>query len=197
MAIGDPYISRQELKETLGITSADEDAVIDRAVRGAGRAIEKRTGWPTFWRGAAPETRTVEVPGRVVPIRRGGACYDKLLLRNGIATPDGFSVPSIPSARIFNVECFAEGEAADSIVVPAGALGSVATLDFISVIGWPDVPADVIWANQMQAQRYYSRKGSPEGVAGSAEWGLSRVPRLDPDVVGVLKDGGYMRAGIG
>jgi hypothetical protein len=52
--------------------------------------------------------------------------------------------------------------------------------------GWRDVPPPVVEACLIQATRIIHRKGSPEGVAGPAEWGLTRVPKLDPDVVALL-----------
>jgi len=48
--------------------------------------------------------------------------------------------------------------------------------------GWPAVPAQVAEATLRTAARAYRRKDSPDGVAGSSDWGLIRVPNLDPDV---------------
>lgn len=53
--------------------------------------------------------------------------------------------------------------------------------------GWPSVPPSVKQATLLQASRLYRRKDSPEGVAGSSEWGLVRVPNLDPDVKALLQ----------
>lgn len=198
MAIGDPYFKREQLKTLLGITSSEEDDLIDRACLGAARAIERRSGWPTFWKTTGPETRTISVVNRVVPVRRAGYSYTKILLRNGIAEPTGFSVAGYSTASLYPPDCFDEGEPADEIKLPVGAtFGNSGELDVTAVWGWPDVPSDIVFANQLQAQRYYQRKGSPEGIAGSAEWGLTRIPALDPDVLSILKGGGYMRAGIG
>lgn len=198
MAIGDPYISAEQLKSMLGITNTDEDALIERAVRGASRALEKRSGWPTFWKTSGAETRTVDVLGRVRPVRTPGYSYTKVLLRSGIASATGFVVSGFSSAVLMPEDCFEEGEPADAIRLPIGAtFGNYGSLTITAQWGWPEVPADILFACQMQAQRFYGRKGSPEGVAGSAEWGLTRIPALDPDVLAILKGGGYMRAGIG
>lgn len=48
--------------------------------------------------------------------------------------------------------------------------------------GWPTVPPEVKAANLIQAARLFRRKDSPEGVTGSAEWGMIRLSRIDPDV---------------
>jgi hypothetical protein len=200
MAIRDPYITRAELKHILGIDpdNTDEDTLVDRAIKGASRALEKRSGWPTFWKTDGPVTRTVDVTGRIVPVRRSGYSYYKLLLRDGIASAVGFAVNGINTAVLLPEDAIQEGEPADAIRIPYGSgLGSGGSLTITAVWGWPEVPSDIIMAAQMQAHRFYDRKGSPGGLSGSAEWGISRIPALDPDVLAILKGGGYMRAGIG
>lgn len=61
--------------------------------------------------------------------------------------------------------------------------------------GWPAIPQQVQQATLMQATRLYLRKDSPEGVKGSAEWGMIRVARVDPDVQELLKD--FVAVGYG
>jgi hypothetical protein len=200
MAIGDPYLTRAQLKHILNIDpdNTEEDVEVDRALAGASRALENRSGWPTFWKTDAPVTRTVDVTGRLVPVRRSGYAFYKLLLRDGIASATGFSVNGTSSAVLLPEDAIQEGVAADAIRLPFGmSFGSYGTATITAQWGWPEVPADIIMATQMQAHRFYDRKGSPGGLAGSAEWGISRIPALDPDVLAILKGGGYMRAGIG
>lgn len=200
MAIGDPYITRDQLKGILGIDLANtaEDSLIDRAINGAARSIERRSGWPTFWKTATAVTRTIDVSRKIVRVRNSNWCYDKVLLRNGIAATTSFAVSGYSSATLLPEDAADDGEPYDSIRLPAGgSYGSYGTLSVTAFWGWPDVPDDIIMANQMQAHRYYDRKGSPEGIAGSAEWGITRIPPLDPDVLSILKGGGFMRAGIG
>lgn len=52
--------------------------------------------------------------------------------------------------------------------------------------GWPAEPYQVIEATLLEAGRLHKRPGSPEGVAGSSEWGLVRIPHFDPDVKKLL-----------
>lgn len=200
MAIGDPYISRALMKNVLGIEpgNTDEDALIDRAILGAARSIERRSGWPTFWNTGTAVARTIDVTRKIVRVRHAGWTFDKVLLRNGIASPDGFLVDGYSSPVLMPEDAIDEGLPADAIRLPGGgSYGNYGSLTVTAVWGWPAVPDDIIMANQMQSHRYYDRKGSPEGVAGSAEWGITRIPPLDPDVLSILKGGGFMRAGIG
>src|ERR1044072_3305417 len=100
MAIGDPYNSRTYFKSRLDITSTDEDEWIDRCLLGARAAIERRSGWPTFWKTPTAETRTIDVTGRVVPVRQAGYSYTKILLRDGIASAEGFAVRGWSTASL-------------------------------------------------------------------------------------------------
>ncbi len=198
MAIGDPYVSRSEFKDALEITSSDEDDWIDRCLRGATRALENRSGWPTFWKSPTAELRTVSVIGKIVPIRSPMGAYTKLLLRNGIASATGLLVAGFSSPVLMPEDALYENKPADAIRLPQTAtFGTVGTVNITAVWGWPEVPDDIKMACHLQAARLYKRKGSPEGYVGSAEWGVTRVPALDPDVLAILKGGGYMRAGIG
>lgn len=200
MAIGDPYITRDQLKDVLKIDldNTSEDVLIDRVINGAARSINRRSGWPTFWKTSGAVARTIDVAGQIVRVRKSGWAYDKILLRNGIASTAGFLVSGYSNPILLPEEASALGEPYDAIRLPSGgSYGSYGTLSVTAQWGWPDVPADIILANQLQAHRYYNRKGSPEGVSGSAEWGITRIPPLDPDVLSILKGGGFMRAGIG
>jgi hypothetical protein len=198
MAIGDPYTGRADFKSARDITSTEEDAWIDRCLLASTRAIEKRSGWPTFWRTESAVTRTVSVVGKIVPVRRSGYQYTKLLLRDGLVRTEPFSVAGFSTAAMDDADTELESEPCTALILPWGAtFGSNGTVAITGVWGWPEVPADVAWAHEMQAGRFYRRKGSPEGIAGSAEWGLTRIPALDPDVLSILKGGGYMRPGIG
>lgn len=197
MAIGDPYISRAEFKTAMDITSSAEDDWIDRCLQAARKGIENRSGWPTFWNTVTPVTRQVNVVGRHLPVRSPGVSYTKVLLRSGIASATGFVVTGYGSPVLMPEDSFEQDEPADAIRLPAGATFTDGRLGVAAIWGWPVVPPDIIWANHMQTARLYRRKGSPEGIAGSAEWGLTRIPPLDPDVLSILKGGGYMRAGIG
>ncbi|MFC8456442.1 hypothetical protein ACFUJ0_06100 [Streptomyces sp. NPDC057242] len=61
--------------------------------------------------------------------------------------------------------------------------------------GWPAVPDDITEAALIQAARLYRRKDSPEGVTGSAEWGVVRLSRRDPDVWNLIDP--YVLPGFG
>lgn len=195
MAAGDPYVSIDILKEELDIDpdSTDQDDKATRAVTGATAAIDNRTGWgyPGFWKTASATARTLDLDGNVTVSRRSGA---QLLLGTGIASATGLQVAGYPSASLRPSDCFDRQRPATSIRLGswAPATGQLVVTAFW---GWPDLPDDVVNACLMQATRYFRRSGSPEGVAGSAEWGLVRIPYLDPDVRAIVDH--YRRPGVG
>lgn len=189
MAVGDPYISRAELKDVLGITSNAEDTLIDRAIKGATRAINRKTGYASFWKTATVEARVVPIHRRIVPVRQYG--YYKLLLSDGIANTTGFLSSWADTTAIL------PDRNGDPITELKLLRLPTSDLTITAYWGWDALPDDIVMATQFQAQRYYKRRGSPEGLAGSAEWGVVRIPRLDPDVAAILENGGYMNPGVG
>lgn len=62
--------------------------------------------------------------------------------------------------------------------------GSYPEIAVSALWGWTAVPAQVVNATLMQANRYASRRESPYGIAGSPDAGseLRLLARLDPDV---------------
>lgn len=192
MAVGDPYLTLAELKDALGISASDEDDIIERALNAARSAIEKRCGGRSFWKTATAETRTVSTRGKIRPVRSNASQYTLALVPD-IASSTSFAVAGYSAAALISPA--QAGEPYTSIRLPYGTTPTFDELSITAFWGWESVPDDIIWANQMQAMRYYRRRGSPEGVAGSAEWGLISVPRLDPDVRGIVDQ--YRFAGIG
>lgn len=196
MTVGDPYISRTELKDVLGITDSGEDDLIDRAVMGATRAINNRSGFSTFWNTGTLVTRTVETYHKLVPRRASPSPYMKLILPDGIASSVGLAVSGYSTASLLPTDSIYRGLPATQIKLPWLTLPPD-EITITAIWGWPSLPEDIVMACQMQAQRYYKRRGSPEGLSGSAEWGIVRIPNLDPDVKAILEGGPYLNPGIG
>ncbi len=194
MAVGDPYISVEDMKSMLGITNDDEDAELTRAVMAAYRAIDNSAGKRSFWL-TDLQTRTIETDRRIVPVRRTPTPYYKLIVPD-IGATAGFAVTGFAGAALMETTELLEGRPIKAIRLPWGSTFTYGEIAITAQWGWPSVPDDIIWANQTQAQRYYRRKGSPEGIAGTPEWGLVTIPRLDPDVRKIVTD--YQRSwGIG
>lgn len=192
------YVTRAELKEQLGIEADDttRDARLDRAVRAASRGIDKATG-RRFWLDETPTTRTYRPEGRIV-CERGG----DLLLVDDIGDTTGMVVETGSGASwsaVTRYETHPDNAAADGQPVTGLLrLGSTWGLDRVRVtarFGWPAVPDDIAEAALIQASRLFKRADSPEGVMGSAEWGVVRLSRRDPDVWALIEP--YIVPGFG
>lgn len=59
-----------------------------------------------------------------------------------------------------------------------------------AVWGWATVPATIVAATKLQASRFFARRNSPYGVAGSPDQGseIRLLSRVDPDVRLMIRD---------
>ncbi|MFE1424365.1 phage gp6-like head-tail connector protein [Streptomyces fungicidicus] len=186
------YVTREALKNQLGIEAGDtdRDARADRAVRAASRAIDRATG-RRFFLDEQPQTRTYRLDGRIVREPEG----DLLLVDDigdtaGMVVEVGYVTSFSP---VTDYETQPDNALADSRPVTgllragrAWALPS-SRVRVTARFGWPTVPDDIAEAAMIQAARLFKRADSPEGVMGSAEWGVVRLSRRDPDVWALIE----------
>lgn len=192
------YTDLATVKLALGVTDTARDTLISRAITAASRAIDKRTG-RRFWLDAAPSARVLHPHGRTVCDERG-----ELLLVDDIGTTAGLVVEVgggtswtvVTGSESYPDTALIDGWPVTGLLLTYGTWGTARSrVRVTSRWGWPAIPDDIEQAARLQAGRFYRRKDSPEGVAGSAEWGLVRVPRLDPDVAALVDP--YMLPGFG
>ncbi|MEU9888669.1 hypothetical protein [Sphaerisporangium sp. NPDC051011] len=179
------YLDLDTFKLALSITDMDRDLLLHKARAAASRAIDKRTG-RRFWLDDAASTRTYNPGGRVVCDESGARLLvDDIGDAAGLIVETGFggSWTAVTGYETGPDNALARGRAITALVLPSGTWGFGTTRVRVTARwGWPAVPDDIAQAALIQAARLYRRKDSPEGVAGSAEWGLIRLPPLDPDV---------------
>lgn len=193
------YIDRATVKLALGITDTARDALVDNAIAAASGAIEDQTG-RRFDLAPVAAARTYNPWGRVVCDERG-----EVLLVDDIGSADdlvvemgwGATWTEVTDYEPWPDNALDKGQAITALVQPLGTWRTTTRtrVRITARWGWPEVPGPIVQAAQLQASRLYRRKDSPEGVAGSAEWGVTRVPRLDPDVAALV--GPYELPGIG
>ncbi|WP_406225319.1 phage gp6-like head-tail connector protein [Streptomyces anulatus] len=194
------YGTRAALKERLGLPATDtsRDSALDGALAGASRSIEKATG-RRFDLAVEPVIRTYNPRGRVVHRDDG-----QLLLVNDIGSVTGLVVETGSGSTFSAVTGFetspdnalADGQPITGLLLFHGSWGSVTGRVRVTArFGWPAVPDDVAEAALIQAARLYRRKDSPEGITGSAEWGVVRLSRRDPDVWNLIEP--YVLPGFG
>lgn len=189
---GNVYVDFDEIKALCrpGVTSTARDVADLRILRAICRQVERACGGRTFFRDGVASARTYPiVAGRVTNTMR----YGEILWTDDVAsetvtieTGTGLTgctwtavnsdyLTALPMRAINNGDCI------EGFQLSRGTFGTGAarvTTDW----GYPSIPAPIQHAVSMQMQRLLAREGSPEGIRGNAEWGLVRVPRLDPDI---------------
>lgn len=192
------YITLEEVKYAVGEVSdgaVGRDRLLMRAISAASRGVD-RTTHRRFWADATATTRRYDIRsrGRTYVNRRAGTTTLYVDDMQGVAdlvietgTVEGswstYSVPYVPEP----LNAVEEGRAVEALVFSTlGLPGPLMRLT--NRFGWPTVPDEVPQATLLQTSRLWSRKTSPEGVAGNADWGIMRVSRLDPDVRELIKN---------
>ncbi|MFC7380889.1 phage head-tail connector protein [Sphaerisporangium rhizosphaerae] len=198
------YIDLTTVKSALGITDTERDAILEQAIAAACLSIDERTG-RSFTRSGSATTRVFRTKGRTVrPDDEGYGA--ELLLVDDIADTDGLVVEvSSNGADWVIVSSTAYEPTPDNALAKnrpiTGLLRLTASWSMFrrvrvtAVWGWPAVPDSVKQAALLQAMRLYKRKDSPDGTAGSAEWGIIRVSHIDPDVKALIEP--YRLSGFG
>lgn len=187
------YVDLATLKSSLRIETSDttQDALLDKARVSASRSIDRSTG-RRFWLDPTAVARVYN-PRRRVVYEDG---YAKLLV-DDIGSTTGLIVETGPAGgpwtAITNYEtspdnALLDGEPITGLLLGAGGWGVATTRVRVTArFGWPAVPDDISQAAFIQASRLFRRKDSPEGVMGSAEWGVVRLSRRDPDVWALIE----------
>lgn len=182
------YVSLALLKQALKITDTDRDALLNQALLAASRGVDAHCG-RRFYADRSATARTWPTRGRTVRNSDG-----ELLLVDDIATTtglvvevgDGTTWTAVTDYFAEPDNALARGDAITALRRDMGYWSGSRRVRVTARWGWPAVPDPVAQATLILALRLFRRKDSPEGVTGSAEFGLIRVTRIDPDVQGQL-----------
>jgi hypothetical protein len=186
------YVSASDLKaEILKTSSATDDLWIARCVTAASRAIDRHTG-RQFGRAATTETRYYTATWRTEKQRWVAAIDDLMSSASLTVTVDGSAVTG---AVLLPRNAAAEGRPWTHIVLPDGTWPTDTDIGVFEQFGWLAIPSTVGAAGLLQSARFYNRKDSPYGIAGSPDLGneLRLLQRVDADVGVMLTD--YVRPG--
>lgn len=187
--VGGPWYSTLALlKKTTnrGASDTSADDLLVPSLEAASRAVEQYCDGRVFY---LADSATA----RVFPTRR------RICVAEGYRLPvddighatitaevgDGSTWTALTDVEVHPDNALAKGEAISGLVSQTD-WSNYRRARITARWGWPTVPAAVAQATFLQASRLYRRKDSPEGVAGANDWGLVRVPNLDPDVKALL-----------
>lgn len=194
------YGTLAALKERLAIETDDtsRDTFLSSALASASRFIDRATG-RRFWLDEEPVQRTYKPDGRIVREADGDLfLVDDIGSTTGLVveTGSGTTWSPITGYETSPDNALADGRPITGLLRPLSTWGIATTrLRVTARFGWPAVPEDITEAALIQATRLYKRKDSPEGIIGSAEWGVRNLSRRDPDVWALIEP--YILPGFG
>lgn len=193
------YGTLAALKERMGIQASDDsrDTALTSALAASSRGIDKVTG-RRFWLDDTASPRVFRLAGRVACEADGD-----LLLVDDIGNVDDLVVETGSGSTwssITGYETQPDNALADGRPITGllrlGSWGTYTSRVRITTRwGYPAEPEDITEASLIQASRLYKRKDSPEGIIGSAEWGVRNLSRRDPDVWALIEP--YTLPGFG
>lgn len=198
MALFPDYVTAAELKTHLRITDTDDDAELAIAIAAASRAIDKATN-RQFGLSAAPEARTYRRDGRCIDGRIAVQVFD-VQTTVGLVVKldqgqDGVYEQTLTLGTDFDMwpwNAAGDGIPWTHIVFRPSAsflpVGYPNELQVTASWGWTSVPTIVKQATLITAARFFVRRDSQYGIAGSPETGteMRLLERLDPDVTVML-----------
>lgn len=187
MAIVNGYVSRNDVKNALGLGTAamtPEDDEIDQVVNSVSRAIDDACG--RFFYSAAGTVLYTAEDFLYLPIDDFSAITAVVIDEQNTGTPnvtlttgtdyrpEGTSaIPGFPYTAI-RITSFG------TKTLPVGVTEGVSVQ---GTRGFAAVPQPIVAATLLQCVRTHARRNSPYGVAGSPDGGIIRLlSRLDPDV---------------
>lgn len=193
------YADLPTLKLSLGMEADDDtrDDLLNNALASASRSIDTACG-RRFYLDAEGSVRVFNPSGRVVCDDSG----ERLLLDDAGAAPTLVETGSASSwSTVTDYEAgpdnaLVRGRPITSLHRTSSSWGrGTVRVRVTARWGWPAVPDEIEQATLIQASRLFKRKDSPEGVTGSAEWGVVRLSRRDPDVWALIEH--YVLPGFG
>ncbi|GIH29091.1 hypothetical protein Aph01nite_74010 [Acrocarpospora phusangensis] len=181
----DEYADLEIVRKDLQITDTERDVLISRAITAACRKIDDETG-RRFYLDEVASARTFRTRGRVLIDEDGQTLLVDDIGDVGdlvVETGRGNTWTAVTGYELAPENALAQGKPVTGLLLASGSWPTgTGRVRITTRWGWPVKPATIQQAAHLQAMRLYRRSSSPEGVAGSAEWGLIRLPHLDPDV---------------
>lgn len=198
MALTNAYATLAELKTWIGIGDTADDTNLELCINAASRWIDTYCH-RRFWLDSAATARTFTASDNyLIDIDDLGSTTGFALKvdqdANGtfettLTATDYLLLPDDASTAYPEALPYSQIQAIGSYVfpLPVSGLRRASLVQVTGKWGWPAVPEAVKQACMIEAHRLFTRRKSPEGVAGFNDFGVVRVSRnLDPAVEALL-----------
>lgn len=188
------YVTAATLKQTLGITDTARDTYITASVDAASERIDEHchrtfslsdTASQRIFRATAPAIDDDDQDGQRLYLGADIGSSTGLIVEVG--TSAGWTAITT-DIELHPLDAAAKNRPWTSLLYIGGGwpVGGGQRVRVTAKWGWPSIPKSVALATQIMAIRLYKRKDSAEGAVGSADWGMFRIPKIDPDVEQML-----------
>jgi hypothetical protein len=195
------YTSVEEVKDRLKITDTQSDLQLTLAVQGAAEAVEGYCGRFFYQRPA--ETRTfqpydiwmlpiddlVSVTALNVDFDGDGVfetAWVKDVDYELIVGPEQFNQAAFGIKRPFTVIRVINVGGGGRFFPFTWPFSRLDRVQIIGTWGWPQVPAGVKQASMQLATELFKLGDAPFGLAGTSEFGVVRIPKVNPYVAKML-----------
>jgi hypothetical protein len=202
--VGDPkrpaYATLAQFKGRIQRTDTVRDSDLSDALDAASRQVDKDTG-RQFWLHQTASARIYNPQSRVVRTHDGEKILvDDIGSTTGLVVEIGSVATSWTAVTDYETgpdNAIAMGDAITTLLRPwqPWTVWRNGRVRVTAHWGWPQVPDQITQATLLRAHRIYSRRGSPEGVAGFGDMGVVRVGRYDPDYDSLIAP--YVLPGFG
>lgn len=201
MSVVHGYATTEELEEWNTATTPTTLLLRERAINAASRAIDQHCNRHFYQDGTvgSPVARIFEPPCDLRCLELGAfndLASATLTLKTDTAGDGTFETTwSASDYELLPVNPgsgpeprpYTSVRSIGTLLFPVStSTGRTARIEITGIWGWPAVPVDVNQACLMLAARIFTRKESPQGVAGFGEFGPIRVTRSDVDVAALL-----------
>jgi hypothetical protein len=193
--VANEYVSLVNLKLALKIVNnTSRDTLLDYVRAAASKGVEAYTG-RRFYADSSASARTYRIADRLISDDDGGlllvddiSATTDLVVKVGTAGSSTYTTLASTEYEAWPDNAIARDQPIQGFRRVGGTWGGpMARAQITARWGWPAVPDVVVEATLLQAIRLWSRKDSPQGVLGSAEFGAILVSRMDPDVKPLLR----------
>jgi hypothetical protein len=174
------YVTTAELRDYLHIPDNDDDAELALAISAASRAVDRAAN-RQFGVVASVEARSFDA----VYDRHSGLYVVEI---DDLMTSTGLTIEDTQGASVVVSDVTLKPRNAPQKGAPwtrfTMVAGTAGPLEVTALWGWSAVPAAIEQATLIQASRFFKRRESPFGVAGSPDLGseFRLQAKVDPDV---------------
>lgn len=184
------YASLATFKNYVRTESTDEDELLSLALYSASRAIDRATNRTFSVSLGTAEARYYTAHNGVLAIDDLTDDTDLVVAYDSVGDLTYATALVAADYNLAPLNAPTSGKPYTYLTLRQGYLNSNGNFRVTGLWGWQSIPLGIQQACLLQAARYWNRRNSPFGIAGSAEMGseMRLMAKIDPDVEMMVAD---------